>query len=220
MDEAIQISGLQHFLFCRKQWALVYVENLWEDNAKTVDGTLFHSNVDSGIEVERRGDKITVRSLPVFSSTLHMNGICDVVEFIEDSNGCYIEKFKGTYSLIPIEYKVGVAKSGDEDKIQLCAQTICLEELFSTTINYGYIYYGKTKRRVKVDFNDALRQKVLSCLSEMTNYLNKKYTPKVKYSKKCKNCSLIELCLPKTYNKNVNNYIESSLKEFEDEKAS
>ena len=213
------LSGIQHFEFCKRQWALIHIEQQWEDNVKTIEGHYLHRNVDQSFSREKRGNKVIVRSLPVKSSILKITGICDVVEFIEDENqGVFIPKLGRNYSLYPVEYKRGKPKKGDEDNMQLIAQAMCLEEMFLTTINYGYVYYEEIKHRITVEFTDELRKKVISITDKMHAYFEKRYTPKVKVGPSCKRCSLVNICLPTLMNKRtVKSYIDGMIK---DEKTS
>lgn len=211
----LQISGIQHFMFCRRQWALIHIEGLWAENLRTVNGEIFHERAHDPSLSEKRGDLITVRTLRVFSSELGISGECDVVEFRrDDENGAKLRGREGRWMPTPIEYKSGSSKAGDADRLQLCAQAMCLEEMLGVDIELGYMFYGETHRREKVYINCELRQAVKDAVSEMHSYMNRGYTPKVKTGKFCSACSLKELCLPALCkNKSAAEYINSAIGE-------
>ena len=211
----LQISGIQHFMFCRRQWALIHIEGLWAENLRTVNGEIFHERAHDPSLSEKRGDLITVRALRVLSSELGISGECDVVEFRrDDENGTKLRGRDGRWMPTPIEYKSGSSKAGDADRLQLCAQSMCLEEMLGVEIELGYMFYGETHRREKVYINAELRQAVKDAVSEMHGYMNRGYTPKVKTGKFCNACSLKELCLPALCkNKSAAEYINSAISE-------
>lgn len=196
-DNYLMISGIQHFKFCRRQWALIHVEQQWEENVHTVMGKLMHKKVHDPYIMEKRRDTLVVRALPVSSRTMGVSGECDVVEFHKCENGIKLYGHRGLYSVYPVEYKKGKPKLTEEDKLQLTAQALCLEEMFSTEIPEGAIFYGETRRRDVVEFREELRLEVKRMFQEMHQYYDRNYTPKVKYSKACNACSLKEVCLPK-----------------------
>ena len=195
-EDYLMISGIQHFRFCRRQWALIHVEQQWEENAHTIIGEMMHKNAHDPYLREKRKDTIVVRALPVASKTMGVSGECDIVEFHRCDDGIKLFGHRGLYSVYPIEYKKGKPKNADEDKLQLTAQAMCLEEMFTTTISEGAIYYGETKRREVVEFTEKLRNNVAEIFQEMHQYYTRRYTPKVKKSKACSSCSLKEICLP------------------------
>lgn len=195
-EEFLQLSGLQHFQFCRRQWALIHIENQWSENILTIDGKILHNRVDDPFFSESRAGVIIARSMPVSSRRLGLAGTCDLVEFIPAPDGITLYGLNGFFSPIPIEYKRGTPKLDDCDNVQLCAQAICLEEMLSTTIPKGYFFYGETRRRHELIFTEELRSKVKTITKEMHKYFSSGYTPKVKASKVCKACSLSDICLP------------------------
>lgn len=211
----LQISGIQHFAFCRRRWALIHIEGLWAENLRTVNGEIFHERAHDPSLSEKRGDLITVRALRVFSLELGISGECDVVEFRrDDENGAKLRGRDGRWMPTPIEYKSGSSKAGDADRLQLCAQAMCLEEMLGVEIELGYMFYGETHRREKVYINAELRQAVKDAVSEMHSYMSRGYTPKVKTGKFCNACSLKELCLPALCkNKSAAEYIDSAIGE-------
>ena len=196
-DDYLMISGIQHFKFCRRQWALIHVEQQWAENEHTVIGELMHKKAHDPYLTEKRKDLLVVRALPVSSRTMGVSGECDIVEFRKCEDGVKLHGHRGFYSIYPVEYKKGKPKHSEEDILQLTAQAMCLEEMFSTTVSEGAIFYGETRRREQVYFSSELREEVENMFSEMHEYYKKNYTPKVKKTKACQSCSLKNLCLPK-----------------------
>lgn len=215
-DEFLMLSGIQHFSFCRRQWALIHIEQQWKENYFTIDGNIMHENAHDGTFQEKRGNVLITRGMPVFSRTLGVSGVCDVVEFHKDPKGIFMQKYQDTYLPVPVEYKRGKPKEHDADVLQLCAQAICLEEMLVCRIEKGYLYYGETRKRTEVIFDMDLRQKVSECFQDMHAMYDRNYTPKVKTTKACRSCSLAESCLPKL-NKtiSVKDYMDEKLKEDE-----
>jgi CRISPR-associated exonuclease Cas4 len=212
-DELLPLSGIQHFCFCRRQWALIHVEDQWVDNALTVEGHLLHQRTDDPFISEVRGGIVTARAMPVASYRLGLNGICDVVEFTPSPEGVNLPGRQGLYQPVPIEYKRGKEKVDHSDEVQLCAQAICLEEMLSINIPVGYLYYGKTRHRVEVMFTEELRGLVYKMAEEMHQYFARGYTPQVKPSKACKSCSLNNICLPELLDKSgsASKYIQEQI---------
>ena len=196
-DDYLMISGIQHFKFCRRQWALIHVEQQWAENEHTVIGELMHKKAHDPYLTEKRKDILVVRALPVSSRSMGVSGECDIVEFHKCEDGVKLYGHRGTYSLYPIEYKKGKPKASNEDELQLMAQAMCLEEMFSTKITEGAIFYGETRRRKPIVFTDELRDEVKKIFGEMHDYYDRNYTPKVKTSKRCVSCSLKDICMPK-----------------------
>lgn len=195
-EDHLQLSGLQHFAFCRRQWALIHIESQWQENLRTVEGDLLHQRAHDEQQRERRGDTLILRGLPVSSKQLGISGKCDVVEFHAASNGVSLHGEKGLWVPFPVEYKRGAPKAHQADVLQLCAQAMCLEEMLCCTIPEGALFYGETRRRTQVLFTEELRQQVCAMLEEMHQLYYRGYTPKVKPNKSCNACSLKELCLP------------------------
>ena len=190
------LSGIQHFMYCRRQWALIHIEKLWEENVHTVIGELMHKKAHDPNITQSSKDVIVSRAMPIMSRQLGISGECDVVEFHRSDDGINLHGHRGTYSVYPVEYKKGKSKISDEDRLQLTTQVLCLEEMFSTVIDEGSIYYGETRRRERVPITRELRQLAISMLEEMHNYYNRGYTPKAKKDKRCSNCSLQNVCMP------------------------
>ena len=211
-EDYLQLSGLQHFAFCRRQWALIHVENQWVENLRTVEGTLLHARAHNEKLRELRGDILTLRGLTVFSPSLGLSGKCDVVEFHADPFGVSLRGEKGLWRPYPVEYKRGAPKAGNEDALQLCAQALCLEEMLCCSIPEGSLYYGETHRRAQVTLDGALRQQVRDLSEEMHRLYARGHTPRVKPAKACNACSLKDLCLPAlTRKKPVADYLAQAM---------
>lgn len=213
-EDFLLLSGIQHFAFCRRQWALIHIEQQWQENLKTIEGQIVHERAHDGYSSEKRKDVIISRGMPVFSRKLGINGICDIVEFHKSSEGVKIFGREGLYKPSPVEYKRGKPKDGDYDALQLCAQAICLEEMLLCDIPNGFIFYAEINHRQEILFSNFLREKVRTITNEMRLYYERRYTPKVKPSKSCKACSLSNICMPRLNKKlSVSRYINSNLME-------
>jgi CRISPR-associated exonuclease Cas4 len=195
-DDLIQLSALQHFMYCERQCALIHIEQLWDENLFTAEGRIMHDKVDTASR-ESRGNVRIEYGVPIRSLRLGLIGKADVVEFHKQGD-----------KWIPflVEYKRGKPKMDDCDKVQLCAQAICLEEMLNVEINNGALYYGRTHRREDVIFNEKLRMKTEDAAKKVHTLIESGMTPKAEYSKKCKKCSLYERCMPKVSRK-VSNYL-------------
>ncbi|MCL2842375.1 MAG: CRISPR-associated protein Cas4 [Oscillospiraceae bacterium] len=200
-EDFLMLSGLQHFAFCPRQWALIHLEGQWAENVKTVEGNLLHEKCHSAEQSERRGDALILRDLRIFSNTLGLSGACDVVEFSRDENGVTLHGREGRWHPFPIEYKRGKPKEHRADELQLCAQAMCLEEMLCCTISEGALFYGESRRRQGVQFDTELREQVVAMTQEMHQYARRGHTPHVRPRKGCPSCSLKELCLPKLLKK-------------------
>lgn len=213
-DQALMLSGIQHFQFCKRQWALIHIEQQWAENVKTIEGQHLHQKADQPFAREKRGDKLIVRAMPVRSEKLGITGVCDVVEFVRSEDGVTISGAEGKYIAIPVEYKRGKPKSGEEDRLQLAAQALCLEEMLLCDISVGYLFYNEIKHRVEVPLTAGLKHHVRQTVAEMQDYYRRRHTPKVKTGAFCRNCSLQHICLPELMNKRtVKSYIEGKISE-------
>ena len=204
-DDLIQLSSLQHYVFCPRQCALIHVEQVWSENRFTAEGRIMHDKVHEGGH-ESRGDVRIERSAPLHSLRLGLSGRADVVEFHLQPDG----RWKPS----PVEYKRGKPKADDCDRVQLCAQAQCLEEMMNVKIPSGAIFYGKSRHRHDVLFDDALRRKTEEIAERVHELIESRVTPKPVYEQKCKRCSLLEICLPKTIGKtrSVKRYLMNALK--------
>ena len=213
-DEWLQLAGLQHFVFCRRQWALIHIEQLWAENLRTVEGNLLHRKAHDNAERESRGDMYILRGVSIQSHILGVSGHCDVIEFHRCDQGVPLQAKEGLWRPYPVEYKRGRPKENDADRLQLCAQAMCLEEMLSCEVPRGALFYGETRRREEVEFTSELRDSVREYITEMHDYFQRGYTPKVKPFKGCNACSLAELCLPKmSRRQRVGDYIACAMAE-------
>lgn len=212
-ENYLMLSGIQHFQFCKRQWALIHIEQQWEENVRTIEGQYLHEKTDQPFIREKRGNKLIVRAMPVKSKDLKITGICDVVEFLKDDKGVEIQG-EGKYIAYPVEYKRGKPKKNDSDILQLTAQAMCLEEMLLCEINVGYMFYNEIKHRVEVFITIENKNKVKTIVAEMHEYYKRRHTPKVKTGDFCNNCSLRNICLPNILNKrSANSYIEGKIRE-------
>jgi CRISPR-associated exonuclease Cas4 len=189
-DEFLQLSALQHFVFCKRQCALIHIEQAWSENRLTAQGRIMHENVHEKRTAMQKGIRIET-GMPMHSFELGLSGKADVVEFHRSNDGKEWVPF-------PVEYKLGKPKADDSDKIQLCAQALCLEEMLNTRIPSGALFYGRTRRRLDVVFDDALRKETRETAKQAHAFIDARKTPAPVYTNRCKACSLIDECLPKT----------------------
>ena len=205
-DDLLQLSGLQHLLYCTRQCALAYMELQWADNFFTAKGIVMHEKVHEN-KYESKKDVRIERDIYIKSYALGLVGKSDVVEFRKSEDGKLIP--------FPVEYKSGKAKNDNTDKVQLCAQALCLEEMLKIFIPKGAIYYGKTRNRLDVEFDESLRNETILLAKEFHSLIESGITPKPEYSKKCDNCSFKELCLPEIFGKekSVKAYLQKIINE-------
>lgn len=186
-DDLIPLSALQHYLYCPRQCALIHVERLWAENRHTAEGRLLHERADQ-CQVEQRHGVRTVTAMPLLHLELGVAGVADVVEFRATDHG------ERAY---PVEYKRGRPKGHRADEVQLCAQALCLEAMLGKPLAEGALFYGKTRRRKVVPFDDALRRLTLQVIQATRELLAARRTPLAEYqAKRCDPCSLIDLCQP------------------------
>jgi CRISPR-associated exonuclease Cas4 len=187
-SDLIQLSALQHYLFCPRQCALIHVEQIWEESGLTAEGRILHERVDAG-GVEKRGNMKRVFGLPIRSLRLGLSGKADVVEFHRQVDG--------TWRPYPVEHKRGRRKKEDWDRVQLCAQALCLEEMLGVSVPEGALFYGKEQRREVVAISEALRRETEEVAGAVHRMLAEGRTPAPEYAKKCDSCSLVGICLPR-----------------------
>lgn len=208
-DDFQPISALQHLAFCERQWGLIHIERIWLENVLTMEGRHLHEKVHEE-ETENRGDLRTARSLRLRSTRLGLTGQADVVEFKNEGDDNIL--------VTPVEFKRGKPKIDSCDEIQLCAQALCLEEMLNTKISEGYFFYGKPRRRHRVEFTVELRNKTEDLTKRLHQLFLQNQTPIAKYEKKCDSCSLFEICMPKiTQGKSVKRYLSNFFRETADE---
>ena len=192
----LMISGLEHFRFCKRQWALVHIEGQWKENALTLEGHYMHETVHDEGFTEKRGSVLLSRGMPVRSEKMRVTGSCDMVELTQSDAGVPIQGRPGRWLIYPVEYKRGRPDPTGAPEWQLCCQAMCLEEMFVTDIQEGAVYYGQTKRRQAVPLTKELRGEVQAALEEMHRLFERGQTPHVKPKNACGNCSLNEICMP------------------------
>src|SRR5208283_3494677 len=208
IDDLIQLSSLQHYAFCPRQCALIHVEQVWAENRLTAEGRIMHEHVhDEGDE--SRGDVRIERGASLRSLRLGLIGKADVVEYHRHADG--------TWQAFPVEYKRGKPKIDHSDKVQLCAQALCLEEMLNASIPAGALFYGKTRRRLDVNFDEALRLETEAAAIKTHELIDAGLTPAPLYAKRCESCSLMAECMPKTIQKkrSVESYLKRMLDETE-----
>jgi CRISPR-associated exonuclease Cas4 len=188
-SDPLPLSALQHWIFCPRQAGLIHLERLWAENQFTAEGQVLHASVDKAAARRVRGVR-RVTSLPIASKRLGLAGVADLVEFHADPHG---------ERPFPVEFKRGKPKSHRADEAQLCAQALCLEEMTGRAVPEGALFYGETKRRVSVAFDAELRRIVEDAAAQLQAMLASGITPPARYeARRCRACSLLELCRPKT----------------------
>ena len=205
-DDLIPLSALQHLIFCERQCALIHVEQAWDENRFTAEGRIMHERVHEAGE-ESRGSVRIARGVSIRSLRLGLIGKADVVEFHR------VER--GRWRPFPVEHKRGKPKPDESDKVQLCAQALCLEEMLGVEVPSGAIFYGRTRHRLEVAFDEALREATEKAAGQVHELIGSGNTPKPVYTKKCKSCSLIDQCLPQALYKkrSVKAYLTQVLEE-------
>lgn len=201
-DDLLPLSGLQHMAFCERQCALIHIEQLWEENRLTAEGRLLHERVHEQTEETRHG-LITVRGLPVRSLRLGVSGQADVVEFsragMNDSpDSLQLVGREGWWQVKPVEFKRGKAKPEACDRVQLCAQALCLEEMFGVSVPEGALFYGTPRRRTEIQFDAELRRATETLAARMHVLIESRVTPHAVLFPGCRSCSLKQQCLPET----------------------
>jgi len=218
-DDLVPISALQHYVFCRRQCALIHIEQIWDENRLTAEGRIMHDRVHDQ-DTESRGDCRIVRGLRLRSFSLGLVGMADVVEFhkrsaetAESDSFGEVPGLRGVWRAVPVEYKRGKPKADHSDEVQLCAQALCLEEMLEISIREGFLFYGAVKRRHPVEFSQALRDETKTLAYEIREFLEKGITPPAVYAKRCESCSILDLCIPESAGagKKVDQYILGSL---------
>ncbi|MBM9614803.1 CRISPR-associated protein Cas4 [Desulfobulbus rhabdoformis] len=199
-DDLVMISALQHYLFCPRQCALIHIEQQWQENRFTAEGRILHERVHGGGKESRRTMRVEF-DVPIRSLKLGIIGRADIVEFHLQEDGHWLP--------LPVEYKRGRPKKDDTDRVQLCAQALCLEEMLQCEVQQGALYYGQKKRRVEVFFDTDLRANTSKTAMAVHTLLKERRTPPPHYNKRCENCSFIATCLPKVASqKQVGKYLQ------------
>ncbi len=188
-EYSLPLSALQHYAYCPRQFALIHIEEIFEENVFTVEGNIVHERVDKARNY--RGRNKCENRVPVWSDSLGLYGIVDILEYADNN-------------IYPVEYKRGKKKKKLADEVQLGAQCLCLEEMHDRDIPYAYIYYHSSNRRRKVVINDKLKDRVKIIVSEARKHIEKRKVPPAEYSSACDNCSLRDLCLPQARERALN----------------
>jgi CRISPR-associated exonuclease Cas4 len=189
--DLIPISALQHFVVCPRQCALIHLESVWIENERTAEGRVAHERVDRG-GGETRDAVRRAYGVPLRSLRLGLAGRADAVEFHAVPGG-------GPEQPFPIEHKRGWPKRGDEDRVQLCAQALCLEEMLGKSVPAGALFYGQSRRRAEVIFDDALRHRTEAVAAEVRALFDAGATPTPPAVAPCKSCSLLSACQPTAF---------------------
>ncbi len=213
-DNLLPLSALQHLVFCERQCALIHLEQAWEESALTLEGRALHERVDEDSGETRPGVRIA-RGLSLRNVRLGLAGRADVVEFqlVEGpGGGVELAKQRGRWVPFPVEYKRGTPKSHDADKVQLCAQALCLEEMLGTTVPAGALFYGRTRRRLDVVFDAALRRGTEEAAARLRSLFISGTTPPAVRAPKCDRCSLFEICKPDMPRRSARAYLEAELR--------
>ena len=216
-DDMLMLSGIQHYMFCPRQWALIDLEQQWADNKLTIEGNILHENVDNPFYRQKNGDVITLRSVHIASQSLGLYGISDAVELLpSDSAEDAIThgRYPGYWKPYPVEYKRGHRKPNECDEVQLAAQVICLEEMYGIHIPYGALYYNEVKHREVISISDSLRRLTQQCAEKMHEIYKSRVIPAANKQKFCKSCSLKDICMPEVSEcAQVCNYLKRNLYE-------
>ncbi|RMH19605.1 MAG: CRISPR-associated protein Cas4 [Acidobacteria bacterium] len=226
-DSLVPISALQHLVFCERQAALIYLERQWADNRLTVEGSHLHAHADElGRRSETRGEVRICRGLALRSLRLGLVGRADVVELLrlpeaEAASGAALPGVAGRWRPFPVEYKRGKPKRDTSDKVQLCAQALCLEEMLDVAVPEGALYYGRRKRRYPVSFDAAMRQHTEATIQRLHRLFASGQTPRAKREPKCSRCSLLRLCLPDAMapERSAAGYLEGALRALAKERG-
>ncbi|HHW00791.1 MAG TPA: CRISPR-associated protein Cas4 [Clostridiaceae bacterium] len=219
-EDLLLLSGIQHFAFCERQWALIHIEQYWAENVRTVEGRHLHEQVDDPFFNDSRGGRLIIRGMPIVSMKLGLQGIADVVEFYRSEEKTHraikLDGRDGWWRAYPVEYKRGKPKKDDRDAVQLCAQAICLEEMLGTEVCKGALYYAQIRHREEIFFDSNLRMRVEELSKRMHEMFAQGKTPRATSGKHCSLCSLIEQCQPRlTYkSRSVKNYLGTALEEI------
>lgn len=193
-------SEILDFTYCKRRWYLHRIEN--ESNDKhilLVQGSIDHEDVDEFHKIIR-GDVISITGMKVYNSDLNLYGVCDTVEIRLNECGCYIQKVNHNADIVSIERKHGKIRDCLEYKAELTAQVLCLEKMFDCDIEYSFIHYVESDEFVRVDINDELRNHVFKMIDDINSYYASPYIIKPKYSRKCKGCSMHDICSPRETN--------------------
>ena len=208
-SERLAISAVKQYAYCPRRFGLMFIDGEWGDNYKITEGNILHEKVNDPFFSEKRGDRFISRSVPVFSDSLNLYGVSDIVEFLRSDNGVNIGTREGLWLINPIEYKNGKPEKSHSDKYQLCAQALCLEEMFKTIIKSGDIYYGKLRKRETIILTDEIKAKTKDIIREINFLFDSGFSqiPSKPENQNCSLCSLLDICVPTIFNDNFSNFI-------------
>lgn len=216
-DEMLMLSGIQHYVFCPRQWALIHIEQQWEENRLTTEGQLLHQNVDDPAYRQKNGNVVTLRRVAIASKKLGLTGFSDAVELSpsdDEADTITHSKYSGRWKPVPVEYKRGHEKPDRRDEVQVAAQVLCLEEMYGINIPYGALYYGEERHREVVIVDEELRNYTKDCATAMHHIFNSGVTPQAVRKPHCRSCSLQNLCMPKlSASRSVKSYLRKELYE-------
>ena len=207
-DDLLPVSALSHLLFCERRAALIHIEQAWAENLFTSEGRIMHEHVHAA-DKESRGKIRIEYGMPLRSLRLGLIGKADVIEYHRNMENTTMPP----WIPFPVEYKRGRPKKYDSDRVQLCAQALCLEEMLGHAICNGALFYGKTRRRVDVVFDSTLRKLTEETAIRLHALVGSGLTPKPVYAKKCDSCSLAGICLPKNVGnkKSAKKYLDNMI---------
>ena len=181
-EPIVAISALEHHAYCPRQAALIYVDGVWFDNEHTVRGNAGHARVDAAPSRRERGVQV-LRHIPLWSERLGLTGRADAVTV------------SGEGEVVPVEYKIG-SPAGESAKLQLCAQALCLEEMFGRSVHFGAIWYSSTRHRTRVPIDPALRERTLDALTAIRAWMLAPTLPPAPYDGRCRSCQFLDYCQP------------------------
>jgi CRISPR-associated exonuclease Cas4 len=207
-DDLLPISALQHLVYCPRQCALIHIERLWVENRLTAEGRVLHERTHAEGS-HKKGSRRIARGVMLRSLCLGLFGQADTVEFLPCPSS------PAGKIPFPVEYKRGKPKPHDADEVQLCAQTLCLEEMLSCTVATGALFYGKTRRRVEVTFDEPLRQRTIGLIANLRELVDSRCTPRAAYAKgKCGRCSMLKVCMPEVLDgsETASRYLQRAVK--------
>ncbi|MDD6210327.1 MAG: CRISPR-associated protein Cas4 [Bacteroidales bacterium] len=217
-EELLMLSGIQHFAFCPRQWALIHIEQQWDENRLTTEGSLMHSRADDPTLLGMFRNKVILRSVNIVSYKLGLYGVSDIIELtpsVDSSNAFKQKGYEGYWRAEPVEYKRGKSKPDERDWVQVMAQGICLEEMYDVTLERGWVFYGEMRHREEVLFTRDLRIQTKGYAERMHEIYASGRTPRAEYKAHCRSCSLADICLPKKLDGTLsaNDYLKKVLSE-------
>lgn len=219
-DEMLMLSGIQHYVFCPRQWALIHLEQQWAENRLTAEGRLLHDHVDDPTYRQMHGKIITLRAVPIASRQLGIYGLTDAIELhpVASSDNAIVQpKRSGYWQPVPIEYKHGHPKTNSCDEMHLTAQVLCLEEMYDINIPTAELFYGETHHRKVVAITEELRSNSILTIQNMHQLFQTGRMPKAVRAPHCRNCSLKDICMPQLSTlPSVSSYLQNDLYLYEE----